>query len=122
VYVRKVERTSVVGGNQALSKLETVLGAKAGVAAVLFSASSITGQVTNGFSVALGGNITLYGYASQAGIPILGALVGENPDHQLLVRAFAKLNAEEELVLVDWRQQLILVSVAPNGQLDVWRP
>jgi hypothetical protein len=89
---------------------------------VLFSASSISGQITDGFSIPLGGAITLYGYSSQAGIPVLGALVGENPDHQVLVKAFAKLSADEGLVLVDWRQQLILVSVTADGQLDAWRP
>jgi hypothetical protein len=61
--------------------------------------------VKGGFSLRLGGSVTLYGYAIPAGIPVLAALLGDNPDDHRLVEAFARLNAAEELVLVDWRQQ-----------------
>jgi len=122
IYVRKLERTAVVGGPRAVHSIEAAFHAKAGPAPVLFSSSSIIGQVTDGFSIPLGGSIFLYGYATDAGIPILGALVGENPDHQILVKAFVTLNAQEGLVLADWRQQLMLISAAPSGDLDMWRP
>jgi hypothetical protein len=89
---------------------------------VLFSTTSITGRVKNGFSLPLGGSVTLYGYATLAGIPVLGALIGDNPNHHKLVEALLKLNAAEGLVLVDWRQQMVLESVRPDGNIGVWRP
>jgi hypothetical protein len=78
--------------------------------------------VKDGFSLPLGGSITLYGYTSPAGIPVLGALAGDNPDHDRLVEAFIKLNATEGLLLVDWRQQMALEAIAANGNIEVWRP
>lgn len=36
--------------------------------------------------------------------------------------AFAKLNASDRLVLVDWRQQLVLIAMTQDGQVDAWRP
>jgi hypothetical protein len=39
-----------------------------------------------------------------------------------LTQAFAQLSKVYKLILVDWRSQLLLVSVAPSGDVDVWRP
>jgi len=123
VYVRKIDQAPpVLSGPQALHELEVVLDAKAGPAPVLFSSGSVAGQVVDGFSIPLDGSVLLYGYANHSGIPILGALLGENPDHQALVRAITKLNAQKQLVLADWCQQLILASVARSGQLETWCP
>jgi hypothetical protein len=121
-YVRKFERIDVIHGTDALKQLESILGAKAGPAPVLFSSNAVTGRVTNGFSVPFGRGVTIYGYTNAGGIPVLGALVGQNPDDRRLVEAFQRLNAKEGLILVDWRQQLVLVSVALDGKIDLWRP
>lgn len=51
----------------------------------------------NGFSLALGGNVTLYGYRDAQSVPILGAIIGRNPDDAKLTTAFMKLNADRGL-------------------------
>lgn len=122
VYVRRIERSPVLGGGDALERLGGLLNSNAGDAPVLHATASLTGRVTNGFSMSLGGNIWLYGYASNEGIPVLAASVGEHPDDQVLTTAFAVLYREAGLVLVDWKQQLVLVGVDGNGQIEVWRP
>ena len=121
-YVRKIARVPVVSGSHAVADISRILGASPGPAPVLYSTSSITGRVTSGFSIPLGGNVTLYGYSQDAGIPVLGALVGRNPDDQKLVQAFFVLNEMYGLLLVDWRQQLLIVGRAADGSLSVWQP
>jgi len=118
-YVGKIDRAMVIFGGGAVARLEAIFGSKAGPAPVLFSTTSTTGRVKDGFSLPLGGNVTLYGYATPAGIPVLGALIGDNPDHHKLVEGFVKLNTTEGLVLVDWRQQMVLESVGSNGKIGV---
>jgi hypothetical protein len=122
VYVRKVQRVPVISGSEAVRHIERSLGAKAGPAPILFSASTVSGRVKNGFSVPLGGNVTLYGYTEGQGVPVLGAIVGRSADDAKLTQAFVKLNASNGLILVDWRAQLVLLSVDPSGQIQVWRP
>lgn len=122
VYVRKIRRFPVLSGADATHQLEGLLGAKVGAAPMLFSASSVSGSVKNGFSLPLGGNVTLYGYRDAQGIPILGAIVGRNPDDSKLTKAFMKLNSERGLILVDWRAQLVLVSVSSSGKVEAWQP
>jgi hypothetical protein len=121
-FVRKIDRAPVISGSEAVARLEAILGLKVGPAPVLFSTSSIMGRVKDGFSLPLGGSITLYGYAAPAGIPVLGALVDDDPDHHRLVEAFVRLNAAEALIVVDWRQQMTLESVDADGNIEVWRP
>lgn len=122
VYLRKVDRAPVVTGSQPVQQLESVLGVKAGSSPILTSSGAISGRIKNGFSLALGGNVTLYGYVVGQGIPVLGASVGQNPDDLKLTQAFIKLNSSNGLVLVDWRSQLVLMSVSASGQVDVWKP
>lgn len=122
VYVRKIRRVPVFSGADATRQLEGLLGSKAGAAPILFSGSSVSGSVKNGFSLALGGNVTLYGYRDAQGVPILGAIIGRNPDDAKLTKAFMKLNADRGLILVDWRAQLVLVSIASSGQIETWQP
>lgn len=119
VYVRRLHRTTVVPDIQ---RLERLLGTKAGAAPLLFSSGGISGGVKNGFSIPLGGNVTLYGFTDARGIPVLGANVGRNPDDLKLTQAFAKLNSSSGLILVDWRAQLVLTGVEPSGQIEAWRP
>lgn len=122
VYVRRIVDTPVLASAQPVQQLEKLLGAKAGAAPLLFSSNTVSGSVTNGFSLALGGNVTLYGYTDEKGIPVLGAHVGNNPDDSKLTTAFMKLNAKQNLILVDWRAQLVLVAITPSGQIDIWQP
>lgn len=122
VYVRKIRRVPVLSGVDAKRQLEALLGARAGSAPMLFSGGSVSGSVKNGFSMPLGSNVTLYGFSDEQGIPVLGASIGKSPDDSKLTKAFMKLNADRGLILVDWRAQLVLLSVAPNGQVDVWQP
>jgi hypothetical protein len=122
VYVRRLQRLPVISGDQPLQQLEAVLGVHAGEAPMLFSSGTVSGRVRNGFSLPLGGNVTLYGYTEGTAIRVLGAIVGRNPDNFKLVQAFMKLNASAGLILVDWRAQQVLVSVAPSGSIQAWRP
>lgn len=122
VYVRKIRRTPVFPGPDATRDLEGLLGVKVGTAPILFSGGAVSGSVKNGFSYPLGGNVALYGYRDSQGIPVLGANVGSNPDDSKLTSAFMKLNAERGLILVDWRAQLILVSVTLSGKIETWQP
>ncbi len=122
VYVRRIERSPVLAGGDGVERLGGLLKVNAGDAPVLHATASLTGRVTNGFSMSLGGNIWLYGYASNEGIPILAASVGEHPDDQVLTTAFAVLCREAGLVLVDWKQQLLLTGVDDRGKIEVWRP
>lgn len=122
VYVRKIHRVPVLAGGDPMRQLEGLLGAKAGAAPMLFSGGTVSGSVKNGFSLPLGGNVTLYGYRDAQGIPVLGAIIGRNPDDSKLTKAFMKLNSERGLILVDWRAQLVLVSVSSSGQVEAWQP
>lgn len=122
VYVRKIQRQPLVADPQPVQQLEKTLGAKAGGVLVLYSTGTTGGRVKDGFVLPLGGNVTLYGYTTNEGIPVLGANVGQNPDDIKLVQAFTKLNSSAGLVLVDWRAQMLLVSTKESGQIEVWRP
>lgn len=122
VYVRKITREPVISGLGAIQQLEQLLGVKASTPPILFSSGELAGRVKNGFSFPLGGNVTLYGFSDDRGIPVLGANVGEHPDDLKLTKAFMKLNANKGLILVDWRTQLVLESVDKSGKIKVWRP
>ena len=119
VYLRKIQRIPVISS---LQNLEKLLGTKAGDAPILFTSSSISGKVKNGFTLPLGGNITLYGYVDGNNIPVLGASVGKNPDDSRLTDAFLKLNASNGLLVVDWRAQLLIIGASSDSQVEVWRP
>ena len=95
---------------------------EAGPAPLLYSSRMVSGRVKDGFSLPLGGGVTLYGYVAGQGIPVLGAIVSGSPDEFKLTQAFKTLNSGHGLVLVDWRSQLVLVSVGSSGQIEHWRP
>jgi len=121
IYIRKLERAPLMAGKTALEHLQAVLGARVGPAPLVTSVEGVA-RVSNGFTLEIGRNVHLYGYADESGIPVIAADLGPNPDDQRLVEAFAKLNASDGLVFVDWRQQLLLVSAAADGNIEVWRP
>jgi hypothetical protein len=122
VYVRRLQRLPIVAGGQPIRELERVLGSAAAPGPILTSAGTITGRVRNGFTLPLGGNVWLYGYQSEAGVPVLGAYVGERPDDLKLTQAFMKLNSSNDAILVDWRAQVVLISTTAAGQVERWRP
>jgi len=122
VFVRRLPRETVVAGDGALQHLQGVLGVAAGPAPILFSSNTITGRVRNGASFDLGGNVALYTAPARNGILVLGANVGRESDDSRLMSAFVKLSASDRLVLVDWRQLLVLIAMTPEGDVDVWRP
>lgn len=121
-YVRKVIRRPLIVGPEPLAQLESLLDARAGGAPILYSTGALTGRVKGGFTLQLGGTLTLYGYQCSGQISVLGALVGQNPASQVLSRVFERLHAAYGLVLVDWRSQFILVAVSEGGKLSLWSP
>ncbi|HTI70325.1 MAG TPA: hypothetical protein VMF06_10175 [Candidatus Limnocylindria bacterium] len=122
VYVRKIQRKPLVSGSAPVQQLEKILGVKAGRTLILYSSSTVGGSVKDGFTLPLGGNVTLYGYTTHEGIPVLGASVGPNPEDIKLSQAFIKLNSTSGMMLVDWRAQMLLVSTNRSGKIDIWRP
>jgi hypothetical protein len=122
VYIRKVQRVPVLSATHPITKLEELLGVKADVAPFLFTHSTISGRVKNGFTIPLGGNITIYGYVDNQDIPVLAASVGRNPDDSRLTDAFMKLNANSGLLLVDWRAQLLILAASGPSEVEFWRP
>lgn len=121
IYARKISRTSVLPLDVSLKELSSLVSAQVKQAPILVTASRPLGQVKDGFAIKLGTNAHLYGLANSKGITVLGAHLA-GADDMLLTKAFSQLNSRYGLILVDWRQQFVLVSMAPNGQIDVWKP
>ena len=90
-------------------------------APILMTSSHPLGQVKNGFSVEIGKNAYLYGLQAGERITMLGASL-QGADDTILSKAFSTLNTKYGLILVDWRQQFVLVQIDKNGQFEVWRP
>jgi hypothetical protein len=121
IYVRDLKRAPLIAGKSALEHLQSVLGVKTGPAPLVTSVEGVA-RVRNGFTIEIGRNVLLYGYEDGSGIPVIAASLGPNPDDQRLTETFTKLNASDGLVFVDWRQQMLLVSTATDGRIEVWRP
>jgi hypothetical protein len=121
LYVRKIARTPMIAGPDPVARLGLMLGVKPAAAPVITSAGHVTGRVRNGFTLPLGGNVTLYGFTDNDRIPVLAASVGADADNLKLTDAFMKISDAQRLILVDWRGQMILIG-AKDGQLEVWRP
>lgn len=122
IYARQLGPSQVVGGHDAVSHISRTLDAKLVPAPILTTSSQPLGQVKAGFTLEIGGGVLLYGLAGQGEVTVLGAMVEQGGDDLKLTQAFAKLNETYKLVLVDWRSQMLLVSVATSGDVDVWRP
>lgn len=118
IYARKISR-------QVIDELpQNISGELKGIsrpAPILTTSSHPLGQVKNGFSIELGKNAYLYGLKSAERITVLGASL-QGADDMLLANAFSILNKKYGLILVDWRQQFVLVSVGKNGEFEMWRP
>lgn len=121
IYARNIARIPSVLPGIAPKKLSSDTAYKLLPAPILVTSSRPLGQVKNGFALQLGENAEIYGLTSDDGISVLGAYLA-GADDMLLSRAFASLNSKYGLILVDWRQQFVIVSVAPNGNFDVWHP
>jgi len=122
VYIRRIQRIPVLSAARPIARLEELLGIKADVAPILYTYDQISGRVKNGFSIPLGGNVTIYGYVENQDIPVLGADVGKNPDDFRLTDAFMRLNASDSLLLVDWRAQLLIIKASSDSEVETWRP
>jgi hypothetical protein len=121
-YVRKIERSPIIDGTLVVKQLETTLAAKVGSAPRLSSAGTVYNRLKDSFTVPLGGNVVLYGRSVGQSVLVLAASVGRNPDDFKLTQAFMKLNASHGLILIDWRSQLVLVSVTSKGEIETWSP
>lgn len=122
VYVRRFEHKPLFSSMRPKNKLLTILGGTDGPPPIIHSFNEISGLVKNGFSIVIGSDVTLYGYAEGMKIKALGASLGENPDNQSLVSAFSRLNKKYGLILVDWRSQFIITGVEKSGEVNIWRP
>ena len=121
IFARKIDRSSVLPPHVSPLDVASLLSAQLKPAPILVTASRPLGQVKDGFTIGLGTNANLYGLSNPKGITVLGAHLA-GADDMLLTTAFSQLNSRYGLILVDWRQQLVLVSVTSNGQIDVWKP
>jgi hypothetical protein len=118
VFRRKLAQARVLGGSP--ETLGQMFGAKAGAGPVLFyGADTVTGRVADGFSLPLAGKAALYGTRDMT---VLGAAMPAGASSEVLARAFVGLNRSDGLILVDWRSQMLLLKVADDGNLEVWRP
>jgi hypothetical protein len=121
VFARRIERSTLVSGSDSVSRVASTLSATPGNSPILIAGSSPLGQVKSGFSIAVAPGVHLYGLKSGTTVTMLAALLSQADDMDL-VRVFTKLNATEDLVLVDWRSQFMLVSVDAGGRVEMWRP
>jgi hypothetical protein len=122
IYARRIARRPIIAGSDATDRLAATLNAIPTNAPILLTSSSALGQVKNGFTVPLAPKINLYGLKSESGITVLGVILDSGADDLTLTKVFAKLNAKYDLILVDWRRQMVLVGVHSNKDIDVWRP
>lgn len=121
IYARQIARTPIAPPDISPKKLSIETQYQLLPAPILVTTSTPLGQVKDGFTLNLGTNAHLYGLANSKGIIVLAAHLA-GADDMLLSHAFAALNKKYGLILVDWRQQFILVSVASNGEFSVWHP
>lgn len=123
VYVRRLAEAPVLSVGSGMASLERSLGVEPTAGPVVYAgANSLLGRVSSGFSMPLGGGVVLYGRQTPDGVAILGAIIETGSDNQALVQAFGRLNQADGLVLVDWRAQMVITSMASTGDLEVWRP
>ncbi len=116
IYLRSISRDKFKADIEVLGKLE---GAKILPAPILTTASSALGQVKGGFTVSIGEGALLYGVKQNESIMSLAASVHSDQGNNTLTTAFLSLSKTEELILVDWRGQMIITGTG-NGKLGVW--
>jgi hypothetical protein len=121
VYARKLSRTQLVVPGVSPNKLSGETSYPLLPAPILWVTSSALGQVKDGFSLNIGRNAQMYGLASAHGIFVLSVYL-DGTDNMVLTKAFSVLNRKYGLILVDWRQKFVLVSVETDGKFNFWRP
>lgn len=118
IYLRSISRDKFKADIEVLGKLE---GAKILPAPILTTAASALGQVKGGFTISIGEGALLYGVKKNESIISLAASVHSDQGNNTLTTAFLSLSKTEELILVDWRGQMIITGKG-NGKLGVWNP
>lgn len=118
IFQRKIVRSQIDGLPRDFGQKLT---AKALPAPILTTSSRPLGQVKYGFSMEFGKNAYLYGLEQTGDVTVLGAFL-QGADDMLLADTFTNLNKKYGLILVDWRQQFVLVSVSSDGKFEMWRP
>jgi len=119
IYVRNIKRGEFALTIKELSAIEE---AALHPAPLLTTVSRPLGQVKNGFSVSIGEGALLYGIAEDGVIKSLAASVYSDAGNNALTSAYMFLNKQEELLIVDWRGQMIIMGSSADGKLEVWRP
>lgn len=121
IYARKIARTPILGV-VGVKELANLLKAPVKPAPILTTTSSPLGQVKDGFTIRVADSVFVYGTSARSTITSLGAIVERGGDDLALTSAFTRMNQKYKVILIDWRGQMILASVAANGGIDVWRP
>jgi len=121
IYARRMTGTPLAG-TPGPKEVAAMLQGNIAPAPILTTASAPLGQVKGGFTIRLAGSVFLYGIAEGSTVNSLAAMVERGGDERVLTAAFTRLYKQYKLVLVDWRGQMMLTSVEPNGELGIWRP
>lgn len=119
IYVRKVNIDNI---HVSMVELTQILSTKTTPPPILTTSSKPLGQVKDGFSLRTKSGVLLYGIESNGKIKSLCSILESNTDNISLTKVFNKLNREKNLILVDWRQQFILVSVDSKDNINIWNP
>jgi len=119
IYIRNIQREELALTIEELSNFD---GATLQPAPLLTTVSSPLGQVKNGFSVSIGESALLYGISEGGVIKSLAASVYSEAGNNALTSAYMSLNKKEELLIVDWRGQMIIMGSSADGKLEVWKP
>ena len=64
----------------------------------------------------------LYGIAENGVIKSLAASVYSDAGNNALTSAYISLDKKVELIIVDWRGQMIIMGSSSDGKLGVWKP
>jgi hypothetical protein len=121
IYARKIAGAPVIG-TAGPSDLAHFLKAATRPAPILTTSSAALGQVKGGFTIRLTDSVFLYGISVGPVVTSLAAIVERGGDDLALASAFTQLSQRYKIMLVDWRGQMLLTGVGPNGGIEVWRP
>ncbi len=119
IYVRKLNIDNI---HISIDELTQILSTKTTPSPILTTSSKPLGQVKDGFSLKTKNGVLLYGIESNGIINNLCSILESSTDNINLIKVFNKLNREKNLILVDWRQQFILVSVDSQDNINIWNP